>query len=1167
MYWGAQVTGATGNIVNTTDLNDFTFPGTSCGAGSCIESGTLVPASTYFTFPGGADVNIGYGQTQVLSPGAYRNLFLNGSSTLILAPGVYTFSRNFDMSYDSEIIVDPPGTVSIFVDREIDIQSLARLNIANTDRYVFLYGTRNISLQSDADVHAVVYGRRDFTMQSGATVTGAVTTVDDITLNSGSTIIYDASAVANSEYDSFCMSAAVPAVLVAEWRMDELAWDGSANEVLDYSGNGLHGRAVNLDAIPSSQLANPAIAGDPGTCRSGDFNGISDGYVQIDDPGTNSILDFSTFSATAWVYARAWGAGGLASIISKDDNFEFHLNTTGQVNWWWGGGARELTTAAPLPLNEWHHLAITYEDGAQFIYIDGVVAASGTTATPGLTQNNVPVLIGTDLDFHSRRFNGLIDEVRLYDGPLTASEVGVVLAETHPCPVEVLLDHFVIDVGSGSASTCLPLDISITAEDSGNNTLSNYTGTVAITTSSNNGDWSNTGVASDALGVLTSGGGDSGDASYEFEQAALDDGSITLQLANSHAETISISVEDSSAGVSSGSATIVFSDNAYVVSSTDPLADDVVAGRAHSFQVEMIRNDPVTGSCGVASEYNVADVKVWMSRAGSDPGAPAPVLRNTDSSNTVSLPNSEPATVNFTLPFVSGVADFSLLSSDVGRYALNFLDNSSGFSDQDISGGSTTFVSRPFAFDIVVSANPGASGPAGDVFIPAADDFSATVRAVAWDTADDRNGDGIADGHNDFDPSNNANLSNNTVVSGFGQELPPESVQLSEALIEPVGGNDPGLGTRLIAPADGRQLSLFTGGVATTSSLYFGEVGIIELAAMLLDGDYLGAGNVFSDRVQGRSGYVGRFTPKHFVLTPSALNPACGIGSFSYMEEPFNLRYSIDARNALNQLTQNYTGAYSKFDPSGGLGIADAGAIDAILPTLLSSRLSHTTAVTWSNGVGAANMDATLARAGSPDGPYTQVDIGVAISDSDGISLRPSDLDLDSDNNTVMDSVNLGQTSSYFGRLRLADAFGPETADLPVIFTTEYWNGATWLQNTSDDCTQIAASAILYPDGTIDISANRVVAVGGGTSAGVYGNFSAGTVNFSGGDAGHYFTAPGATNLGTFEVNIDLSFYPWLRYDWNGDGSFDDLSMPAASYSFGSYRGHDRIIYWQEVLR
>ena len=96
---------------------------------------------------------------------------------------------------------------------------------------------------------------------------------------------------------------------------------------------------------------------------------------------------------------------------------------------------------------------------------------------------------------------------------------------------------------------------------------------------------------------------------------------------------------------------------------------------------------------------------------------------------------------------------------------------------------------------------------------------------------------------------------------------------------------------------------------------------------------------------------------------------------------------------------------------------------------------------------------------------------------------------------------------------------------------------------------------------------NRTVPIGGGTTTGQYANIDGVGVNFNSSDADHYFTAPGEGNTGSFDIEMDLTNRPWLRFDWNQDGDFlNDIQMPPANIGFGSYRGHDRIIYWREVL-
>jgi len=37
----------------------------------------------------------------------------------------------------------------------------------------------------------------------------------------------------------------------------------------------------------------------------------------------------------------------------------------------------------------------------------------------------------------------------------------------------------------------------------------------------------------------------------------------------------------------------------------------------------------------------------------------------------------------------------------------------------------------------------------------------------------------------------------------------------------------------------------------------------------------------------------------------------------------------------------------------------------------------------------------------------------------------------------------------------------------------------------------------------------------------------------------------------------------WLKFEWGGYGT--GYIDPSATATFGTYRGHDRIIYWREI--
>jgi beta-lactam-binding protein with PASTA domain len=82
-------------------------------------------------------------------------------------------------------------------------------------------------------------------------------------------------------------------------------------------------------------------------------------------------------------------------------------------------GARGTTQ---VPLNTWTHLATTYDGSSQRFYVNGVLVR--TVANPGtIVQANGALRIGGNASSTGEFFQGLIDEVRVYNRALSAAEI------------------------------------------------------------------------------------------------------------------------------------------------------------------------------------------------------------------------------------------------------------------------------------------------------------------------------------------------------------------------------------------------------------------------------------------------------------------------------------------------------------------------------------------------------------------------------------------------------------------------------------------------------------------------------------------------------------------------------------------------------------------------
>lgn len=773
---------------------------------------------------------------------------------------------------------------------------------------------------------------------------------------------------------------------------------------------------------------------------------------------------------------------------------------------------------------------------------------TGINNTSGSKSYDLTPYISSNIKIRLR-FNTTINTGACCYGasPETISIDNVNVDASGPC---TMIDHFNINVGAGSASTCNPFNISITAEDSSNNPVVDYTGTISISTSTSHGNF-DTATATNNTSPNPD-NDDNGSVGYTFD--VLDNGAITLTLSNEHAETLTISVTDSSIPLTSTSANITFSENAFRITDTDAsvAGDDIpVAGRDHSYRIEMVRRDTVTGICGVATGYTGArQLKMWRTKNASDPSPNAPLLDGT------SLPAADPGAVNGNITFTNGLADVLLTTSDIGKYTLELADISNLFSDSTIAGTSNEQIVRPFGIGIdfsnlrdadfsdngAIDDSTGvdlsyASGIVGSVFTQAGEDFSITVEGVLWNAADDADDDGV--------PDTSAFLGNNTPALSFATE--GESVLLTASLAEPVGAST---GTLTVDAVAGGLFNSFSSG-SQTAVMTYSNVGIINLAASLSDSDYFGSGV----DITGSAPSVGRFNPHHYAVTSSTVNSACSVVTpFTYSRQPFTSNVTFRAENKQNTLTDGFRGAFATLDISSELNIRNSATAAAY------DQESYTINETFSAGtIGRVQFDVDLTW----DMPLQAATVSSVnlINTIDEVTLITGS------------PFTLGNTEVRFGRLALGNVFGSELLTLSMPMQAEYYDGSNFLFNIDDGCSVLSTADLVLAN---DVEAGQ----SDGDIQVQIGKISTATINNNPlltGDAGLSFCPPGSPactaasgNVGYIDVQVDLSVSPYLQFDWdnddgNGDGPYDD--NPQARATFGIFNGNSKHIYYRQIYR
>jgi hypothetical protein len=161
-----------------------------------------------------------------------------------------------------------------------------------------------------------------------------------------------------------------------------------------------------------------------------DFDGSND-YV---DCGNPSALDISTFSITleAWINADTWRSKSWeGSIINKEGNSQGYMircGDGGKISFnlgifkGWTYGWKEVVTTEALSKGKWYHVAGVYNGSTMKIYVNGVEKASASVSG-GIVKATRNVWIGSCQAYPDRRFDGKMDEVRIWTVARTAAEI------------------------------------------------------------------------------------------------------------------------------------------------------------------------------------------------------------------------------------------------------------------------------------------------------------------------------------------------------------------------------------------------------------------------------------------------------------------------------------------------------------------------------------------------------------------------------------------------------------------------------------------------------------------------------------------------------------------------------------------------------------------------
>ena len=372
----------------------------------------------------------------------------------------------------------PPGPAAVDSDDDDDLEAPAQTVVEANSLLITLYGLNRGNETLTAAGSMTTAYHRSSTDNSGVTLLASY----EQRPATGSTGVRTANSSDSRDWIAHSLllrPLPVSSGPLLSWSLDESSWTGAAGEVLDASGNALHGSVLSGAGTASTAPALPEVNAQ-GTCGYGAFSSGSSQYVQRAD---SNLLDLQgSFTIGLWVKPRTLPASGLMSILSKDENYEFHLNPGGTINWWWQtttGGTNQFNSTTALPVGQWSHVLIRYAPGDQRIYINGSLAGQASFGGTPLT-NADPLQLGADQGAAGRYFNGELDELRIYNQALSTAQIAALMAERHACALQLQCFN---DAFNGSA---LGGDWAVASRGATTFTPTIVSGRMRLTSSQNN---------------------------------------------------------------------------------------------------------------------------------------------------------------------------------------------------------------------------------------------------------------------------------------------------------------------------------------------------------------------------------------------------------------------------------------------------------------------------------------------------------------------------------------------------------------------------------------------------------------------------------------------------------------------------------------------------------
>lgn len=263
------------------------------------------------------------------------------------------------------------------------------------------------------------------------TVASPITSSDFTTYDNSATSSFEypgwsgtvASPITSSDFATYDNSAtsSFEMNIVSRWTMND---DAANTIVLDDIGT-----STGTSSVSNTDVLHVTSGNPPDLNGALSFDGTGD-YISMSEDATTAMEAAGKFTVAAWVFntddtpvtndrtiAASWGSGVSSWLFNIDTDInpeEYALNLFDDP------GNFVVTGSGGFAVDEWQHVAVTYDGSNLKMYVDGNLtgSAAGSWNPAGSSDTIIGSRTGT-----GHFWTGSLDEVRIYDVPLDATQI------------------------------------------------------------------------------------------------------------------------------------------------------------------------------------------------------------------------------------------------------------------------------------------------------------------------------------------------------------------------------------------------------------------------------------------------------------------------------------------------------------------------------------------------------------------------------------------------------------------------------------------------------------------------------------------------------------------------------------------------------------------------